>query len=86
MPDPKKRNASRFRRRAPWLAIAAACGLVACMETAATAPRGDEAEASAPREKAAGKPGVPAGCTRVWSVAAADSVPNCPDLVPPSPD
>jgi hypothetical protein len=30
-------------------------------------------------------PGVPRGCTRVYSAAAMDSVLNCPDIRPPKP-
>ena len=31
------------------------------------------------------RPGVPHGCTMVWSPTARDSVVNCPDIRPPSP-
>jgi hypothetical protein len=80
-------NIPGLRIIAPWIALAALCGLTACMETdAGSGPPADAATATpALQEKAVGKPGVPVGCTREWSNAARDSVLNCPDVAPPSP-
>jgi len=77
------------RRLALWLALLAAGGLSACMESAATAtaPESGPVAASAQTsdQKSASRPGVPDGCTREWSSAKRDSVLYCPDLAPPSP-
>jgi hypothetical protein len=87
MPAATHPKTAPIRRIVPWLAMAAICGLTACMATdAGDAPPTEAAEpAPALQEKATGKPGVPAGCTREWSGAARDSVLNCPDVLPPSP-
>lgn len=75
-----------FRRLAAWTALAAACGLAACMGADATGPGPDEASgAQTLQTKPPARPGVPEGCTREWSEAARDSVLNCPDIPPPAP-
>jgi hypothetical protein len=77
-----------FRRLAPWLALAAACVLPACMDAAsATGPRPSQEASSAQTsaEKKVSRPGVPDGCNLEWSSAKRDSVLYCPDLPPPSP-
>lgn len=80
--------AAGLRRTATWAACAAVCGLMACVDPGTAAgPRADEAPAPAQalQESPSRNDGVPPGCTREWSPAAADSVLNCPDLRPPAP-
>lgn len=77
-----------LRASGPWAALAAACGLIACVDAgSAAAPRSedDPAPAHALQEGSARPTGVPPGCTREWNYAIADSVLNCPDIRPPSP-
>jgi hypothetical protein len=77
-----------FRRFAPWLALAAACGLSACLDAAsATGPQPAQEASSAQTspEKKISRPGVPDGCNLEWSSAKRDSVLYCPDVLPPSP-
>jgi hypothetical protein len=80
---------SSSRRLAPWLALLAAGGLAACMESAASATGPQSAPTAAGAQtldpKPAARPGVPEGCTREWSNSKRDSVLYCPDLPPPSP-
>jgi hypothetical protein len=84
---PTQKTSAGFRRLAPWSFLAALCALTACMGTDAGngPPAVDAGAAQVSQEKPAGRPGVPAGCTLEWSVAARDSVLNCPDVPPPSP-
>ena len=91
MPATNHPKTFKMRIRAAGLGLAAIgslCFLAGCMQPdAAIGPKTDVGD-SAPglQEKAAGKPGVPYGCTREWSVAAGDSVLYCPDVLPPSPN
>ncbi len=87
MPNPKYLALPGFRRMALCLVLPAALALIACADSiAGSDPAPDESgTAQVSREEPAGKPGVPRGCTLEWSVAARDSVLNCPDVPPPSP-
>ena len=87
------RLATRAMRFAPAAAFCAAFVLVGCLlspaEEHATAPAASQTEdqnAKALRDQAPLRPGVPRGCSLEWDVAVKDSVLNCPDIRPPSPD
>lgn len=76
------------RRPAFWLAVLAASGLAACMESAPSAIGPDNGQAAEGAQtlaqKPASRPGVPEGCMLEWSKAKRDSVLYCPDVAPPS--
>ena len=83
---------SRRRLGASWgasILLLAMTLLTACMLEPASEPELPAASAQSSAEisskKDSGIPGVPAGCTRVYSPAKADSVLDCPEVRPPRP-
>ena len=54
--------------------------------TTPSARQEDSGNTGSVGEKAAQNSGVPRGCSREWDSVARDSVFNCPDIRPPSPN
>lgn len=84
---------SLVRRLGPAAAFWASLVLGGCLlspaDDHATAPAAaakEDQSANALRDQAPLRPGVPRGCSLEWDVAAKDSVLNCPDIRPPSPN
>ncbi len=72
-----------------WGSLALGGCLLSPSDESATAPSARQdvsPKTESVGEKASQNPGVPRGCTREWDSVARDSVFNCPDIRPPSPN